>query len=755
VDALILTLLAAGESGGAVSAVSSVLSVVFGLGLVIFFHELGHFAVAKWCGVHVERFSIGLGPILWSRQKGETEYALSAFPFGGYVKMLGQDDMDPNQMTSSEIAENPRSYSAKSVPQRMAIISAGVIMNVLTGFLFFVTCSWFGFFEAAPVVDTLVPGLPAWEEGVRPGDRITAINGKPIQSFGDIRESVMLSSGDVVLEGVRQDATEFRFTLKPERFTQGRSIGVRPAIQAALVDQIPDEDLISDAGLPMELADGRLQPGDRIIGVRPLPSTRRDPRTDREPDAPGSAANAGTAEGTPGEAADAPATTENQPAESAAPNAETQPESAQDMIPVRLLYELKQIAARYADRTLVLVIERKTRPGAADSPVETVEIKVPPAPVRSLGLWMAMGPVTAIQKGSVAEAAGLQVDDKIVSVDQQQPGRDIDPLQLPVYFASRAGKSVTVVVNRASSSARGDEEVTLTMVPDDRPGWAEAPPFQTSPLVIPAIGAGYQILPRIARVLPGSEAGRSGKFAPDMKITRVVLVHPEPGKGHPDAFGDKEKGHELNLLSLEEKETGSVDQINWAWAFSMIQLAPQRHLQIYFDDGKTTGSTALTQTEHEKSWWLWVRGINGSVWDIESDFHKAASFGDAVRQGLRQTRKTAISIYMMLRSLVRGDVAMDSISGPVGIAKLGYRVAEQGWIDLVRFLGILSINLAIMNFLPIPILDGGHMVFLIWEGVTRRKPSPRVIGWAHAAGLLFIAGLFVFVMYIDLFVSSF
>ena len=121
-----IDLFAATDLGAILTKFLNILSVVLGLGLVIFFHELGHFAVAKWCDVHVERFSIGIGPILWSRQKGETEYALSALPFGGYVKMLGQDDMDPNQMTSAEIAENPRSYSAKTVPQRMAIISAAV-----------------------------------------------------------------------------------------------------------------------------------------------------------------------------------------------------------------------------------------------------------------------------------------------------------------------------------------------------------------------------------------------------------------------------------------------------------------------------------------------------------------------------------------------------------------------------------------------------------------------------------------------------
>ena len=114
----------------------NILFVALGLGLVIFFHELGHFAVAKWCNVNVHRFSLGVGPILWSRKRGETAYALSAIPFGGYVKMLGQDDMDPSQLSSEEIAEDPRSYSAKPVWMRMSIISAGVIMNLVTAVLF-------------------------------------------------------------------------------------------------------------------------------------------------------------------------------------------------------------------------------------------------------------------------------------------------------------------------------------------------------------------------------------------------------------------------------------------------------------------------------------------------------------------------------------------------------------------------------------------------------------------------------------------
>jgi len=719
VEDLALNLISAIDVGAILTKGLTILSVVLGLGLVIFFHELGHFAVAKWCNVHVERFSIGIGPILWSRQKGETEYALSALPFGGYVKMLGQDDMDPNQMTSSEIAENPRSYSAKSVLQRMAIISAGVTMNVFTGFLFFTTCYWFGVYEPSPVVGAVLSGSPAWVAGITAGDRITGINGESIRSFSDVMEAVILSSGDVKVAGVRSDGTSFEETLTPLKSSPGRSIGLRNSSTTQIASQIDKPDLISDAGLPLEQASEPFLPGDKIVAITPGPKAVQGP------------AQTGT-------------------------EASAEPSSDAETLPAmetKHFAALKFVTARYADRELIYTVEREFKGNDGKSPVEvrSVDIRVPPSEVRSLGFWMAMGPIRTIQKDSLAAKAGIREGDKISSVDGLKPGKDIDPLQLPVYFGQRAGQPVKVVVARATEE--GGEEVELELIPNDKPGWLDSPETKTSPLTIASIGLGFQVQLRIAKVLPGSEAAKLGVFSEGMKITKVQLVQSKPESGEPDAFGEKESPL-LDLSTLEKKQLGSVDDINWAWAFAEIQRAPNRNLRIYFDDGKKSGSEVLTQNEPASGWYRWFRGFNGGIWLDERELQKGNSLGEAFTLGIRRTRKTTISIYMTLRQLFRGDVAMDSLSGPLGIAKIGYMVAERGVIDLLMFLGFLSINLAILNFLPIPILDGGHMVFLLWEGITRRKPSARVINWAHAAGLLFIISLFVFVMYIDLFVST-
>ena len=720
---LAFQLIAAFDLGILFSNVMTALTVALGLGLVIFFHELGHFAVAKWCNVHVERFSIGIGPILWSRQKGETEYALSALPIGGYVKMLGQDDMDPNQMTSSEIAENPRSYSAKSVPQRMAIISAGVVMNVITGFLFFTISYWYGVNEQSPVVGSVVPGFPAWTAGMKAGDRIEAVNGEAIRSYEDVWQSVVLSTGNVRLQGKHLDGTAFDLTLTPARGPSGRSVGINPAQTVTLSPDIINPDDIAISGFPAKLA--RLVSGE---------STATDVSSDPASANAVKLAESGNSTGT---------TTPFRPGDKLI---------ALQSEPINNFVDLHRLTAKFASQELIYTFERTTKSDDVSQPDTKSEVKIsiPPDQVRSIGLWMAMGPVRAIRAGSIADKAGLKIGDIILSVDNMAMGSDYDPVRLPTYFSDHAGKEVTVRISRQASAA--PEEYELKMEPANDPGWTETPQFQTSPLSIPAIGAAFQVFPNIAKVVPGSEAEKTGLFAKGQKITKIELVL---AVADVEAASSSKKVTDplLNLNELEKNQPGTIEEINWAWAFAGIQAAPDRHVRIYFDDGKAEKAELLKTIEKVPDWYRWTRGVAG--WESSVELQKAESFVDATELGLRKTRKTGISIYMLLRSLFRRDLPAHSLSGPVGIVSIGYQIASQGMAPLLGFLGFLSINLAILNFLPIPVLDGGHMVFLIWEGITRRKPNPRIVGWAHAAGLLFIFSLFMFVMYIDLFVNKF
>ena len=676
----------------ALGMIGNALMVVLGLGMVIFFHELGHFAVAKWCGVHVERFSIGIGPILWSRQKGETEYAFSALPFGGYVKMLGQDDMDPNQMTSDEIAENPRSYSAKKVWQRMLIISAGVTMNVITGFLFFAIAYRMGVLEVSPVVGYLHPGDPAWAAGIQSGDRITSINGAEVQNFTDITQAIVLASGDITISGVRGDGRSFDVTMTPRQGDKVQMVGIVSAPTTQISTRLPKEIPLTLPGLPASRASAEFRRGDRITAVN------------------------GT--------------------------------------PVSLHYEVKRIEVAKAADELVYTIERPVpaADGAEREPaaVETLEITIPPQRMRSIGLWMAIGPVRSVIKGSAAEQAGLQVGDLITKVDDIAVGKDIDPLRLPDYFLSRAGETVAVTVTRQPGGPVGETEKVLQIVATDDPGVLNDPINKSTPLPIASIGAAIQIQRRIARIIEGSEAALSGKFKVGQQITKVALERKDPKSVEYDALGDKPSPV---VIDFEEASTENEDleRMNWAFAFSMIQQAPTRDIRLYFPGDSATdevgGSVLLTKSEPVEDWYLPLRGLRG--FEALSFTRRAESWGEALGLGVGYTRSSAINIYLTLSSLFRGKLSAKALSGPVGIVSIGYAVADQGISKLLMFLGFLSINLAVLNFLPIPILDGGHMVFLIWEGVTRRKPSPQVINWAHGMGLVFIVMLFVFVLYVD------
>ena len=686
-------------ASGVLGSFGNILSVVLGLGMVIFFHELGHFAVAKWCDVHVERFSIGIGPIIWSRQKGETEYALSALPFGGYVKMLGQDDMDPNQMTSDEIAENPRSYSSKKVWQRMAIISAGVIMNVITGGLFFATAYFFGVIETVPMVGNVHAGSPAWEAGIREGDLITSINGNEIRNFTDINQAIVLSNTSVTLEGKHADGKPFTKSIMPRKGKMVRVVGIEPAATSKLSTQIAETDTISMPGLPSEKASQPFLPGDVV--------------------------------------------------------------TAMNGRPIRFFHDMLDLTARMAKEEIVYTVERPVKVDSSSESIpdgppktETISITVPPMKVKSIGLWMAVGPVTSIVKGSIAEQAGLQLKDQITMVDDKVVGKDIDALRLPNYFSEHAGQVVEVTVKRQTDDGKVD--VKLSITPKDAPAWAERPTTITQPLPISAIGAGYHVQDRIARVVDGSEASRAEpRFLENQKISIVELLHPDPKNIVPDAFGNKEAPHEINFEKLRKAQDDEMSgEINWAWVFGEIQRTPNRQVKVHIAasaDGNDGFATLLSGREFVDDWYLSMRGIPGfERYQFE---RKATSLGDAVSLGMYQTKSSGISIYLTLRSLFQGNLSVRALSGPLGIVSIGYAVADHGVTQLLKFLGFLSINLAVLNFLPIPVLDGGHMVFLIWEAVARRKPSPKIIGYAHGVGLIFIISLFVLVLYLDIFVN--
>lgn len=165
------------------------------LSFLVFFHELGHFIVARICGVKVEVFSIGFGKKLVSWRFEQTEYALSMIPLGGYVKLKGQDDSDP-KLKNYEAD----SYLSKSPWQRIAILLAGPFFNLFLAFLLYMAVGLLGKVSLLPVVGEVKENYPAVKAGIKAGDRILAINGKDIKTWEELDSMIIESQGELELQ---------------------------------------------------------------------------------------------------------------------------------------------------------------------------------------------------------------------------------------------------------------------------------------------------------------------------------------------------------------------------------------------------------------------------------------------------------------------------------------------------------------------------------------------------------------------------
>jgi regulator of sigma E protease len=190
----------------------TLVSFIIVLGVLIFFHEFGHFLIARLFGVGVEKFSLGFGPRLIGKKIGRTDYRISAIPLGGYVKMIGEEpdaEVDPADISVS--------FTHKHVVKRMCIVAAGPFFNILLAIIIF-----FGIFMVSgamvlkPSVGTVRDGSPALAAGLKPGDLITEIDRVPVTGWDDMTEIIGGSKGKTLEIKVRRADSEKVFRITPE-----------------------------------------------------------------------------------------------------------------------------------------------------------------------------------------------------------------------------------------------------------------------------------------------------------------------------------------------------------------------------------------------------------------------------------------------------------------------------------------------------------------------------------------------------------
>ncbi len=245
----------------------TLLAFFVALGSLIVIHELGHYWVARWCGVKVLRFSVGMGKIVWSRRFGpdQTEWAISALPLGGYVKMLDSREQDLGALSEPDLK---REFTRQSVWRRIAIVAAGPLANFLLAIALFAGLYMHGVAEPSSRLGPAAAASAAESAGLRRGDLVTAVNGEAVAAWSELRWQVIQAALDK--QGVQ---------LQVERPGSGHLSVTLPA--AALAGLDLDGDVLGQAGITLArpapvlgqvpaggaAARAGLRPGDLILAV--------------------------------------------------------------------------------------------------------------------------------------------------------------------------------------------------------------------------------------------------------------------------------------------------------------------------------------------------------------------------------------------------------------------------------------------------------------------------------------------------------
>ncbi len=211
------------------------LAFIFTLGAIVMIHEWGHFIVARLVGVKVERFSFGFGPVIWKKQGVQTEYVLSLLPLGGYVKLAGETDDEKRSPAK------PWEYRSRPIGDKAAIILAGPLINYLLGFTLFFTVFVLGTGSLTPRVGRLMQGYPAAAAGLQVGDRITAVNGRPVQTWEEMTRAVQ-NSPDGVSLAIDRAGARFEKIIQPKISEQPPLFGKSKRI--GMIGVVPSGEVI-------------------------------------------------------------------------------------------------------------------------------------------------------------------------------------------------------------------------------------------------------------------------------------------------------------------------------------------------------------------------------------------------------------------------------------------------------------------------------------------------------------------------------
>lgn len=674
--------------------------LIFGFGFVIFFHELGHFLAAKWAGVEVEQFAVGFGQALFSWRKGmglrwggsrkefeqrlrdylqaneqtikndpafaeatsekrrldyaanklgisDTEYRLNWIPLGGYVKMLGQDDLDPNAKSDA-----PHAYNNKSIGKRMVIVSAGVIMNIILAVIMFTVLFRMGFNVPPAVVGNVVAGSPAQEAGIQVGDRVLWFNGDFQHDFNKIMMNVALveegQNVPIRLRGIDGQERDLNITARREEgdLAGFLRLGIEPGYELRGLDSSKLDKSWEDARGDVISDSLAVKPDEQIVAING------------------------------------------------------------QQVQLTEFYKLDQALQESYGKPVTLTVrtpsgqtrEEKIQPRFADP--------FGPQQVNFAGM-VPRASIMVVQKASSA-AGKLKPGDDVVSITikpNNDPYEHPSPRELreKLGVASKNGGTVNMVVMREGQRHEVNDLTLQTKLDNGGKGLGIGPGYDADNAIvgtiIPGSPADKAKLPSGARIISVDGKPVTNWYEVHQVLKQINATRPVPVVAAIDA---DEKTFNLDLTAADLKSATSIRYISWLELHGLIE----------------------------------PRQTNKPL--------VAASWGAT------ETRDLIVQFYITIRRMIQGSIAPSNAMGPIGIFHQGSRIASRGTDWVIWFLAMISANLAVVNFLPIPIVDGGLFLFLIVEKLMGKPLSPKAQGIAQMVGLALIGCVFLFVTYHDI-----
>lgn len=664
----------------------NILIPLLGLGVVILVHEFGHFIVARMCKMRTEAFSLGFGHVVLgfkktlkgyqirilpdffpkdndpdkngllsftfgkSKTDSGCEYRVSLIPLGGYVKILGQEDLG-----SAEKNPDPNAYMNKPIWQRFAVIAAGVTCNVILAVIIFMVVFSKGLESPPPIVGSVIEDTPAQKAGLAAGDEIVEINGDANIDFQDIMMTAALSDVNeaVKMKVKHQDNSISEISMVAESSGPMKTFGIVGA-DSMTIGKVEDaNDLYKRTGL---------KPKDTIIALN------------------------------------------NQP--------------------IKNSWQFYETLSSLDTSSVNLTVERK----AQNAQAEIIETTIP----YNYSLVFSK----AVEPNS---------NDQLTTFYSMVPRLKIpDPKNEAGKVKGRARK----IVEYLTGVKLHPGDIIVNVAGVDNPTYKDLRDKTNK----------YENMNMPLTVLRKNEAGdyqRMTVYAKpkmDEKANKVVLgifVEFDLDKAVIAKAISTEKMPALNIPDGATIKTVAGEPVeNFNSIFAIVQKNIGKEIEITYQDANEQAGAVSFLADKENFTAI-------SYLDIPlkplTRLYKTNSAIEALNMGIEKTKKSILQTYVTIKALIVGNVGANNLMGPIAMIGAGSTLIEdQNFMRYLWLQGLISACLAVMNFLPIPVVDGGHAVFLLIEKIKGSPVNPKIIEIISYISFVLLMGLFVYITWNDL-----